>query len=412
MNTPQAQAHRFDPFAGEALYRDVERYAAFGVHRYGSPGERAAMVWIHDELAGLGLEVRSQALSMSRQYELDEASVGIEGEVLPAFPHWWMPEGQARFSWQGRLVADGEAHGQALWLQLPRERNAYLNDQHREAITAAARRQPALILLTIDSPSDELYTYNVNQEDAPWPVPVVMVAAAHKPLLARALASGSRLSVQVQGRYCYQVPGRNVIARLDRGADQTLVVSTPVSSWFVSACERGPGIATFLAMAREVAAHPPSVNVLFVATAGHEIGHGGMEAFLAEGAPSPQATCAWIHLGASHASHRWERGPQGWRSTGQVDDGARMLVFSPDLAALARESFEGVAITPFLADKMGVGELREVKAAGYRRFMGVAGSHHFFHSPGDTPEGTSPRLLEPVGRAFARALAAIAPPAG
>jgi hypothetical protein len=64
-------------------------------------------------------------------------------------------------------------------------------------------------------------------------------------------------------------------------------------------CERGPGIANFLALGRTIAAEKLPGDFVFVATAGHEIGHGGMEVFLKRGAPSPQDTLAWVHFGAS-----------------------------------------------------------------------------------------------------------------
>ena len=170
--------------------------------------------------------------------------------------------------------------------------------------TAFARR-PAAVLLTIDHPSGEIFTYNVDQKAKPWPVPVILVAPNDQPLLDRAQQSGRPVSVAVQGAWRHDVPGRNVVARLDRGQNRGggrwLVVSTPVTSWFTSSCERGPGIAGFLAMARLATTRWPDADLVFVATAGHEIGHGGMEQFLHAGAPRTDATLAWAHFGASLA---------------------------------------------------------------------------------------------------------------
>jgi hypothetical protein len=47
-----------DFLAGADLYRDVARYASFGSHRFGSPGDRATADWIAGELqaAGFGVE--------------------------------------------------------------------------------------------------------------------------------------------------------------------------------------------------------------------------------------------------------------------------------------------------------------------------------------------------------------------
>src|ERR1035437_9165275 len=51
-----------------------------------------------------------------------------------------------------------------------------------------------------------------------------------------------------------------------------------------------------------------------------------------------------------------------------------------------------------------LGELRDVQAAGYPNFLGMAGLHRFFHTPADDLRPTSPEILEPVARAFADAV--------
>ena len=78
---------------------------------------------------------------------------------------------------------------------------------------------------------------------------MILVAPKDAGLLDAAERSGSPVTVSVKGRYENNVAGRNVIGRLDRGKARTIVVSTPVTSWFTSTCERGPGIAAFLATA-------------------------------------------------------------------------------------------------------------------------------------------------------------------
>ncbi len=396
-----------DPLSGTALFRDIERYAGFGLHRYGSSGAEAAMAWIEHELASAGYQVNSQTLTMPRQYELDHAQLRIGDAALEAFPHWWLPEDRATFALSAQLGNDADAAGKLIWVALPHDRSAYLNDSHRTAIHQAARRNPVAIVLTIDNPANDIFTYNANQDDAPWPVPVIVVAARHKPQLAKALNDGTVISVDIAGRYRRDVPGRNLIGRLDRGASQTIVISTPVTSWFNSTGERGPGIASFLALARHAAGRQCDTNLVFVATAGHEIGHGGMETFLRDGAPAPSAVKAWIHLGASNACHHWTQDGEGWHTDGSVDSASRRLVMSPSMQTTISEQFRQIDAVRFIADKEAIGELRDVKAAGYRDFFGMAGSHRFFHTPTDGPQTTSAAILEPVARAFASALDAL-----
>ncbi len=178
-------------------------------------------------------------------------------------------------------------------VDLPFDRGAYLGPAHRAAITEAAAKKPAAtLLLTIGNPADDRFAYNVTQEDAPWPVPVIVVGARSRPTFERALASGASVTFDVKGHYERDVVGRNVVAETGVGRDPTIVVSTPMTGWYSCVCERGPGIANFLALARTVAAEKWPAHVVFIATAGHEIGHGGMELFLKQGAPAPKDTLA------------------------------------------------------------------------------------------------------------------------
>ena len=68
---------------------------------------------------------------------------------------------------------------------------------------------------------------------------------------------------------------------------------------------------------------------------------------------------------------------------------------------LVDESFGTIKAKRLVAEKQAVGELRDVHAAGYPNFLGMAGRHRFFHTPADDLKSTGPEILEPVARAFA-----------
>jgi hypothetical protein len=89
-------------------------------------------------------------------------------------------------------------------------------------------------------------------------------------------------------------------------------------------------------------------------------------------------------------------------------DAARVLVLSKSAVALADETLASIKVTPVVAEKEAVGELRDVHAAGYPNFLGIAGRHRFFHTPGDDVSSTGPDILEPVARAFTEAVRKIA----
>ena len=394
-----------DPASGTALYEDVKRYDAFGVHRYGTPGQDAALDWIAARLNAAGLAVEEQTFSMDRQYFLDAASLRIGGGTLEVLPQWWPPEGAASFSLSAPIARDGPAEGRFLRLRIPYDQGAYLGTKQRAAVTEALERHPAAVLLTIDHPSGELFAYNVSQADEPWPVPVILVAPKDEAKLAAAEATGEPVTLSIRGRLERNVRGRNVIGRLDRGKPRTVVVSTPVSSWFTSTCERGPGIAAFLATAKVASESMTDVNFIFVGTSGHEVGHGGMEHFIRDKAPPPKDVAAWLHYGASLACYA--RPTSGAGSPPPVNGSSRYLLMSSGLEAPVGRAFRDLSANRLVGADANVGELREIMGAGYARAFGMAGLHPLFHTSRDSAEMTSPALLEPVVQDFVRALRSV-----
>jgi len=389
------QAAAKDVLSGASLYDDVARYASFGLHRFGSAGDRATADWIAGEMKQAGFDVSFQPVVLGRQYVVEQASAEAAGTTVEATPFWWPPEDRASFRLSAPLARDGDAAGKILLLDLPFDRGAYLGPGHRAAISEAAAKKPAAILLTIGNPADDRFAYNVTQEDAPWPVPVIVVGAKSRAAFERALAAGTPVTFDVRGYYERDVAGRNVIAEIGTGRGPTIVVSTPMTGWYSCVCERGPGIANFLALARTVAAERWPAHFVFIATAGHEIGHGGMELFLKHGAPAPKDTLAWIHFGSSNACYGFAKGARTDRPEEE-----RYLVLSKSAVALTDEAFANVAAKRLVTEKQAVGELRDVHAAGYANFLGMAGRHRTFHTPSDDLGATGPEILEPVARAF------------
>ncbi|CAN5286237.1 hypothetical protein BH10PSE6_BH10PSE6_58180 [soil metagenome] len=365
------------------MMADIVRYEKFGLHRYGLESADAALDWIASELTLAGLRTTEQHFRMDRQYVLEAGSLRIADRTIDVVPQWWPPEEPASFDLTAAIGPGGFAR-----VSLPYDRGAYLNDGHRARLEAVFATRPKAVLLDIAHPSGEIFTYNVDQASKPWPVPVLIVA----PKDAALLQAGASATATVRAAYRRDVAGRNIVARLDRGRARWLVISTPVTSWFTSTCERGPGIAGFLAMARlaqeKLAAH----NLVFVATSGHEIGHGGMEHFMRDGAPPPAATAAWAHFGSSLACR---------------DPVVTAINSSAALASLVDRHFAGIRGVRLTGEKAAIGELRDVHAAGYANFFGMAGSHKFFHTPADTAAAVDPTLLVPMAKAFANALAAV-----
>jgi hypothetical protein len=392
-----------DVLAGPNLFRDVARYASFGPHRFGSPGDRATTDWIAGELQAAGFSVEFQPVVLGKQYVVEHATAEVDGTTVEATPFWWPPPDKSSFNLTAPLVRDGDAAGKILWLDLPFDRGAYLGPAHRAVIAQAAARGPAAILLTIGNPAEDRFAYNVTQEDELWPVPVIVVAGKTRGVFERAVVSGAAVTFDVGGHVETNVAGRNVVAQFGEGSGPAIVVSTPLTGWYSCVCERGPGIANFLALARIVAAEKWRGNFIFVATVGHEIGHGGMESFLKHGAPPPSDTLAWVHFGSSNACYAFTEAAQGSVRTDRAD-GERALVLSPSAVSLAGETLAGIDARRMVAEKQAIGELRDVHAAGYKNFLGLAGRHRSFHTPADDLGATGPEILEPVARALVDAV--------
>ena len=373
-------AVRADPIDRDLMMADIARYESFGVHRYGSPAADAALDWIASELGRAGLEVTEHRFRIGRQYEPASATLRVGDRTVEVVPQWWPPEEPTNLDLSAPIAPTGLAR-----LSLPYDRGAYLNDGHRARLAETFGHKPQAVLLDIGHPSGEIFTYNVDQASKPWPVPVLLVA----PKDTHLLQPGATAAVSLRAAYRRDVAGRNVVGRLERGRGRWLVISTPVTSWFTSTCERGPGIAGFLAMARLAKQRFPAHNLVFVATSGHEIGHGGMEHFLRDGAPAPAATAAWAHFGASLACR---------------DPIVRAIASSASLTPLIDRYFGDIDGTRFTAEKAAIGELREVHGAGYGNFFGMAGIHRLFHTPADSLAAVDPARLEPVAKAFANVL--------
>jgi len=202
--------------------------------------------------------------------------------------------------------------------------------------------------------------------------------------------------------------GRDVIARRDRGAAQTFVLSTPRSGWFDCVAERGSGLAVWLALAQWLAAANHKVNFELVATSGHEYVYLGGEHYLAEKAPKPSETKLWMHIGASLAARAWHDIGAAPRPLSSADP-ARVMIATADQLATVRRTFKGLPglEDAYLADKITTaGELANVIEAAYPSAIGEYGFHRYFHTSADDLRCTSGTLVAPVLAAYKKTLTA------
>ncbi|MGH8830818.1 MAG: hypothetical protein ACREXV_06970 [Polaromonas sp.] len=392
-----------DPLSGEALFRDVEHYAALGEHRTAGAADLRTSRWIAAELGAAGFDVALKPFKLSQYF--NETTQLHVGEVeVPAFPHWFpRPTGKTPVRAPLALIGTDPLQGRIAYLAPQDAGPWYRVDVSQWAQRAAAGGALALIV-AVPHPSGGIYARNAAE---PYlkdgvPIPTVVVPAASDALLAKARGRGQEVSLLIDGRIDPQATAFNVIASRNAGTGRRwVVVSTPSSGWFRCAGERGTGVALFLGLARWIAASHPHDAILFIASSGHELDFMGARLAFRE-APPPEAVSLWLHLGASIGARRWQ--VDGDRVT-PMDKGheSSRLFASPQPLAQARQAFANVPdlhLTPSdMLSSSGGGELTHIVQDGYSA-AGMVGDHRYFHTPLDLPTVTSPELLAPYGRAF------------
>jgi len=309
-----------------------------------------------------------------------------------------------------RLDDATDLTGAIALIVLPYKRWTALADgQVARPLAEAFRRGAVGAVLVTVGPTREAIALNVSTHRPAIERPVAILAPKDAAPFLAAAAQGktATLIVDGEGGGAKRRLASNLIARLDRKAAQTLVISTPRSGWFTCAAERGSGLAVWLWLAQWLAKANLAVNVELLVTSGHEYEYLGGEHYL-EQAPPPAATKLWTHIGASAAARDWhELGPRLLPLPSA--DAQRVLTATADILDRTRTAFHGVSglEATYLADKvMAGGELVNVLDAGYRSMIGLYGGHRYFHTGGDDLRCVSGDLVWPVAAAFRAAIGA------
>jgi len=386
----------------------LERYDRFGVKASGGPGDGACGEWLETLLAQWGYACTRQTFE-APWFEVARATLSSgETQALVAPQAIVEPTGPGGVKGPLRLASDhGDLAGSIAVIVLPYKRWASLSDPEvARPLTDAFDRKAAAAVLVTTGPTGEAIALNVTAEKPGLKQPVAILAPkdARTFLIGAAVGRSGTLIVDGEG-------GRrsafNLIARLDRKAPKTLILSTPRSGWFGCAAERGSGLAVWLFLARWLAGADHGVNLELIATSGHEYDYLGGAHYLST-APGPDQTRLWVHIGASAAARDWHEFGPGLRALPSADS-QRVLSATQDIVGKVRTAFQGVSglEATYVADRMSVGgELSNVLAAGYRSLIGLYGAHRYFHTQHDDLRCASGHLVEPVALGFRKALTA------
>ena len=361
---------------GEGIAADIMAWDAIGGHRTGTAGDRRTSNWLADEARALGCSPMRDDFALSR-WVPGRSAVEVAGTVLEGVPLFDGGTTGAE-GVTGRLVPldddrvdpDGSTIGLGSFGNAAGSATAALGEARRsaphDALVAVSKMSPRVPGLALQ---------NADSFRNPFGPPVLQVATEHETLLQAAAARNETVRVTADVTV-ESATASNVRCRVP-GEDPSLpplVVMTPKSAWWVCTAERGGGIAVWLALLRRYAANAanpankPKRDILFIATSGHELGHLGLDHFLADS--PPLGARAWIHLGANFAA-------LGSQVRLQASD--RQFL---DLArtALASAGTRADAETP-LGERPG-GEARNVHDLG-ERYISFLGSNDWFHHPED-----------------------------
>jgi hypothetical protein len=366
-----------------------------GIHRTGTAGDTAGAEWLAREAAALGAEVTIEEFALDRLDPID-CFLELAGRQIAAVPVFDAPATDAE-GVTGRLgnigneaeIGVAELSPRAIYTgEFARIRG---DSPYRALVVLCAGDRPGLGLL------------NAEQFRHPYGAPAVHVSSTDRPALVEAIAqhAPARL-VNVSRRTATRAINVVVTLRGTGNASPQLVVMTPRSSWWQSTAERGGGLVCWLESLRVLLAAPPAGDVVFTANSGHELGHLGLDDFIARrpgwDRPTVEGGASWVHYGAN---------------LGAV--GGQLSLVSPadDLRELAITELAGAG-QPLdtVAPKHLVpsGETRDIHRAG-GRYLTLVGSNPFFHLPQDRwPHAVDAAAVTRVAAAMARVILRLSRP--
>lgn len=398
MNSPTCRAllasatlltatHAASPEAEARVAVWLKAWDSQGIHRTATPGDEAGAAWLAREAEAIAGPVASESFQIERidpvaaYVEFD--GVRINGEALFDGPGTG-PEG-VRAS-----ASDATGAGPIAVMPLPP------SAVYGEAYRLMRRESPhrALVFITLGG-APGLAPLNAELFRAPFGPPTVQVSSVERDRVLGALARKTEFRVVV---HTSRTPAqaRNVVLTIP-GRDRSrppVVVMTPRSSWWQSTSERGGGLVCWLESLRALKANPPGCDVVFTANSGHELGHLGLDDFVARRS-GWETRATWIHYGAN---------------IGAVGSKLQVQSAHDELRALAVTHLTAAGQKPdLLSDKsvVPIGETKDIHKAGgrYLTLVGPPNTSPLFHLPQDRwPQAVDVAAVARVAEGMANAV--------
>jgi hypothetical protein len=362
----QTSSHPFD----EAKARAVAWLTAWdsqGAHRTGTAGDEAGACWLANEAAALGVEVTTEVFELNR---LDPVTchLELEGKRISAVPAFDAPgtgaegvTGTLSLREQDEAILVAELSPQSVYTgEYDRLRR---DTAHRGLVIICTGARPGMGLL------------NAERFRNPYGAPIIHVSSEASETVLAGAGRAAPARVVAENRYV-PASARNVVVAIrgSRRSSSPVVVMTPRSSWWQSTAERGGGLVCWLETLRELIAAPPVCDVIFTANSGHELGHLGLDDFIARRPgwehPISEGGATWIHFGANIGA------ADGELSLFSATDELRRLTD----AELARAGQAPGVVAP--KTLVPSGETRDIHRAG-GSYVTLVGSNPLFHLPDD-----------------------------
>jgi hypothetical protein len=364
--------------------RWLEAWDRQGTHRTGTPGDRAGAEWLAEQAAALGGEVSVEEFAFER---LDPALayLDIGDERVTGVPVFDAPNGPID-GIEGRLGAEIAVHELT-------PRAVYSGEFRR--LREAAGHQGLVVICKGEAPG--LGLLNAEQFKTPYGMPAIHLPSEARQLVLGAAERGATARLFAYSR---RREGRaaNVVVTL-KGRDPSrrpLVVMTPRSSWWQSTAERGGGIVCWLESLHTIIAAPPACDVVFTANSGHELGHTGLDEFIARRPGWDQEGGAdWVHYGANLGA------AGGVLSLVSNQDDLRTLGLAQlNAAGHPPDDMPWKSLLPS-------GETRDIHRAG-GRYLTLVGTNRLFHLPQDRwPHAIDLPAIARIAAASARMVLAL-----
>jgi hypothetical protein len=358
--------HTFDDAKARAVAW-LTAWDSQGAHRTGTTSDDAGALWLAHEAAGLGIEVTTEMFELDR---LDPVACYLEldGERISAVPAFDTPPTDAN-GVTGTLSLRG--HDEAILVAKLAPQSVYTGEYERLRRDTAHRA--LVIVCTGARPGMGLL--NAEGFRHPYGVPTIHVSSEASEAVLAGAARVAPARVVAESQYA-PAAARNVVVAIrgSRRSSPPVVVMTSRSSWWQSTAERGGGLVCWLESLRALIAAPPACDVIFTANSGHELGHLGLDDFIARRPgwerPISEGGATWIHFGANIGA------ADGELSLQSASDDLRQLTE----AELARAGQAPGVVAP--KTLVPSGETRDIHRAD-GRYVTLVGSNPRFHLPQD-----------------------------